>query len=150
MYEQLKKEFLVSLKQLRYVKNLFSEDNDLSLSEFLALSHIGHFHTIKEEVSASDLYKCMEISRPAVSQALNLLEDKGYIKRSISASDRRSVNINTTEKGDKILKKRIKEMDKFLDAIIERVTPERFKEFIDITNDFRSISNEIIIKERRE
>lgn len=53
--------------------------------------------------TVGDLAAKHQISRPAISQAVDLLVKKGLITRLQDDEDRRYVNLDVTEKGDQVL-----------------------------------------------
>lgn len=73
-----------------------------------------------EKISPGDLSEELNISSARVAAALNGLEDKGFIKRSIDPSDRRKILIEMTEKGKK-------ETKRHMDTMIKK-TAENLKE----------------------
>ena len=74
--------------------------NEFSKSEFFMLHLIEICSKELKTVTTADLSEKLSISKPAVSQMLNVLEEKGYIERQIYKEDRRLMNISLTEKGN--------------------------------------------------
>lgn len=71
---------------------------DISVEQFHILRHIR-----KGIVSVSDLATERQISRPAISQAVDVLVDKGLIARGENAEDRRFVQLELTPAGNDLL-----------------------------------------------
>jgi len=81
-----------------YIHTLAVQEYDISVEQFHILRHIG-----KGVDSVSELAKVKHISRPAVSQAVNGLVEKGLVARSQEAQDRRYVHLALTETGRAVL-----------------------------------------------
>ncbi len=61
-----------------------------------------HLFTLDQEVRQDNIVEVLDISKPAVSRALKLLERKGYVKRSKDTADKRASRILLTEKAMEI------------------------------------------------
>ena len=73
-------------------------DLNVTLIQFHILRHIRNgAHTVAE------LAERQQISRPAVSQALDLLVEKELVTRTTDQQDRRYVHLALTESGDRML-----------------------------------------------
>jgi DNA-binding MarR family transcriptional regulator len=70
----------------------------ITLEQFHILRHVR-----KGVCSVSELAGMLQISRPAVSQAIDLLVEKGLVSRRQSAADRRYVDLELTPAGSKLL-----------------------------------------------
>src|SRR5512138_1689142 len=71
---------------------------DISVEQFHVLRHVR-----RGVCSVSELATAKNISRPAVSQAVDILVNKGLLTRVQSAQDRRYVELALTEAGDALL-----------------------------------------------
>ena len=70
----------------------------ISLEQFHILRHIR-----RGACSVSELAEIQQISRPAISQALDILVDKGLVSRHQSTADRRYVELTLTPAGSELL-----------------------------------------------
>lgn len=86
------------------VRSISTEKFDLSVEQFHVLRHIR-----KGVCSVSDLAEARQISRPAVSQAVDALVEKGLVARQQDAADRRFVKLMLTPLGDDTLNKIFRE-----------------------------------------
>ncbi len=77
-----------------------SENFEISVEQFHILRHIR-----KGITSVSELAAVKQISRPAISQAVDILVEKGLIARQQDAQDRRYVHLRLTPEGDDLLNK---------------------------------------------
>ncbi len=75
-----------------------SENYEISVEQFHILRHIRRGIT-----SVSELAEVKQISRPAISQGVDGLVEKGLIARQQNADDRRFVNLALTPSGDELL-----------------------------------------------
>jgi len=80
------------------VRTIATEQFDISVEQFHVLRLIR-----KGLTSVRDIADARQISRPAVSQAADLLVEKGLITRREESSDRRFVHLALTDEGDDLL-----------------------------------------------
>ena len=80
------------------VRTIASEQFGISVEQFHVLRHIR-----KGLTSVRDIAEARQISRPAVSQAAELLVAKGLITRREAAGDRRFVHLALTPAGEALL-----------------------------------------------
>jgi DNA-binding MarR family transcriptional regulator len=81
-----------------HIHTIAIQDYDISVEQFHILRHIG-----KGVDSVSELATIKHISRPAISQAVNGLVEKGLVARRQEANDRRYVHLDLTETGKTLL-----------------------------------------------
>ncbi|NMB60867.1 MAG: winged helix-turn-helix transcriptional regulator [Chloroflexi bacterium] len=74
------------------------KDFSLTLIQFHILRHVCHGID-----SVGELAEKQQISRPAISQAVDLLVEKGLVERRRAKDDRRYVHIDLTEAGSELL-----------------------------------------------
>ncbi len=119
----------------------------VSRGEFFMLHKIEHLvknkDTEKPGAKITDLSVAAEMSKPAVSQMLNSLEEKGMIERVMTKNDRRVVYVNLTEQGKTQLEKIAKQMDSLLDEIVKELGQEDTEEFARLLNKLNHILEEI-------
>ena len=75
----------------------------ISKSEFFMLQFIKLSNTEMDVVTTAVLSERLHISKPAVSQMINVLEKKQYVTREIYKDDRRLMNILLTDLGIQVL-----------------------------------------------
>ena len=132
-----------SLDLFRRMHDFFPRNNCLTGMEGVILMRL--FFLLKEnsEATVSDLISLMQTTKPALSQLLNALEEKGYLKRSISNYDRRSVALTITDEGNAVLEGHIKKTNSFLEEVINEFGTENTKKLIDLFNKLSEIVKEI-------
>ena len=80
------------------VRAIAVEHYDISVEQFHILRHIRRGLT-----SVSELAEVKQISRSAVSQAVDILVERGFIYRRQNALDRRNIPLELTESGNTLL-----------------------------------------------
>jgi DNA-binding MarR family transcriptional regulator len=80
------------------VRAIATEYFDVTVEQFHVLRHIR-----KGAGSVSELAEVRQISRPAISQAVDVLVDKGLITRQQDTVDRRHVHLTLTPEGNAML-----------------------------------------------
>jgi DNA-binding MarR family transcriptional regulator len=75
-----------------------AEQHDISEEQFHILRHIR-----RGRCSVSELADAKNISRPAISQGVDLLVNKGFITRTTDTRDRRHVQLALTDSGNALL-----------------------------------------------
>ncbi len=73
---------------------------EIPRSELKMLKMIKMNSSEAEGVKVSTLSELLDISKSAVSQMINALEDKGYVERVSTKGDRRVVYVRLTENGE--------------------------------------------------
>ena len=97
----------------------------------LFASYIVFFNDrINKPTRAKDLAVGLEISKPAVSKLLNVMEDKGYIRRERRDSDRKSVYIALTDKAVAILEEQKATASVVTKKIFAEMGMEKAKELL--------------------
>ncbi len=81
-----------------HIRQTAADRFGLSVEQFHILRHIR-----RGDSSVSDLAQSKNISRPAMSQAVNTLVNKGLITRSPDAQDRRHIRLELTTSGNALL-----------------------------------------------
>ncbi len=82
------------------VRSIATEKFDISVEQFHILRHIR-----RGACSVSELADVGHISRPAISQAIELLVNKGLVSRQTSVKDRRFGVLGLTPQGAALLEK---------------------------------------------
>ena len=115
----------------------------MSRSEFSMLHLIELCKKELDVVTTALLSEQLQISKPAVSQMINVLEEKKYITREINKNDKRLKSISLTELGNQRLEE---DKDRFLskiNIILDKMGREDSEVFIDSMEKFFGIVKEI-------
>lgn len=80
------------------LRSIATENFGISVEQFHILRNIR-----RGVKSVSDLAEVKQISRPAISQAVEMLVEKGYISRQPNTQDRRFIELALTDDGSALL-----------------------------------------------
>jgi DNA-binding MarR family transcriptional regulator len=81
-----------------YIRQITAEQFEITVEQFHILRHIRKGHG-----TVSDLALVKQISRPAISQSVESLVNKGMVDRRPDTRDRRNVHLVLTEDGNALL-----------------------------------------------
>ena len=90
-----------------------------------------------EYISANEIAKILDLSRPRITVAINELSNKGFIEINKDKNDKRKYNINITNKGDEYLSKQYKFFNDFFEKIwnnFDEIEKLELLKLIDKTN----------------
>ncbi len=159
----LKEQFIRTMMRFRKVGMAFPADLDIRMGELMVMNGIaGHFppgihpdneackFNLHRKIFVSDLQHMHHITKPAISQMLNGLENKGYISREMDMQDRRKVSVTLTEKGRDILKRSKEHTDKMMDETISRFGEDNTRKLIELFSQLVDISEQIKNETERE
>jgi DNA-binding MarR family transcriptional regulator len=100
-----------------------SEYFDISVEQFHILRHIR-----KGITSVSELAVVKQISRPAISQGVDLLVEKGLIYRQQDAADRRHIYLGLTPAGDDLLNRIFQENRAWMTDKMKSLSPDELNQ----------------------
>ncbi len=103
-----------------HIRSIAMESYQMSVEQFRILRHIRDGRN-----SVSDLADAQQISRPAISQAVEILVQEGYISRRQSSTDRRCVKLELTPRGNAILSNIFDHNSQWMVAKLETLSPEQ-------------------------
>jgi DNA-binding MarR family transcriptional regulator len=101
------------------VRGIAMENYNLTVEQFHILRHI-----YKGSHSASEIADAQQISRSAISQALDLLVEKKLVTRCEQAADRRYVQLELTESGNAMIKAIFKNNRAWMTERMSELNPE--------------------------
>ena len=90
-----------------------------------------------EYISANEIAKSLDLSRPRITASINELSNKGFIEINKDKNDKRKYNINITNKGDEYLSKQYKFFNDFFEKIwnnFDEIEKLELLKLIDKTN----------------
>ncbi|WP_405109109.1 MarR family transcriptional regulator [Paenibacillus sp. FSL K6-1217] len=91
----------------------------------------------------SRLSELLQVSRPTASQTVSTLEEKGYIERVMSETDRRVIYICLTAKGQAVFGSRMDRYSDVLGEIIAKVGEEEIDQLILTCGRLMEVVNEV-------
>ncbi|NMC55743.1 MAG: MarR family transcriptional regulator, partial [Eubacteriaceae bacterium] len=156
MDAELKEQLIRTMMRFRKIGMAFPADLDIRMGEIMIMNGIaGHFppgmrfgdekcqFDEHKKTFVSELQKMHHITKPAISQMLNGLENKGYISREMDRQDRRKVSVTLTQKGEDILKRSKEYADNMLDKTISRFGEDNTRKLIELFSQLVDISEQI-------
>lgn len=94
--------------------------------------------TKKEELYTPVMIaELLGVSKPMIATHISVLEEKDYIYKESSSSDKRSFYIKPTEKAQELVKKTEKKLNESLMKIENKLGKEKFNLLIDLVNEAR-------------
>ncbi|MNI02422.1 Transcriptional regulator SlyA [compost metagenome] len=121
--------------------------------EFHVLGIIGSRmqceHSLEQEqpaqpgIKVSELSELLQITMPSVSQMINGLEERGYVKRVTTKNDRRVVYITLDVEGEAALKRAQKAFLTYTNEIVSRLGNEETEQLITLCEKLHVIIDDI-------
>lgn len=96
-------------------------------------------HCSKKTVTAGKISEAMDISAARVAVLLKKMVAKGLVEKETDPMDARVTVVKITELGSTLAEKREAEMFSQVGEVIDRVGIERIMEFIEISEEIKSI-----------
>lgn len=123
------------IRSARHMVNAQLKTLDLSSAEGNVLLHLlNQGELLRQE----DIVEQLEISKTAVSKAVNCLEEKGYVVRVEDEHDRRAVRLKLTAEAEKIAPELKEIYEQIFALAAEGLEAEEIAAFIKV---FQRISN---------
>ncbi|MDR3540830.1 MAG: MarR family transcriptional regulator [Desulfosporosinus sp.] len=97
---------------------------EISRLEFVILQLINTSSDANQGVTMTTLSEHLNVSKSAVSQMINTLEDKDYVERTSTKNDRRIVYVRLTEIGEHSLEKALQSFLQVTNQIFGRMGEE--------------------------
>jgi DNA-binding MarR family transcriptional regulator len=94
---------------------------DITVEQFHILRHV------RQGISMSALAAAKNISRPAISQAVDILVNKGLLTRVQNTQDRRYVELALTDEGNHLLDTVFKETREWMKARMQDLTAQELE-----------------------
>ncbi len=129
--ELIEYELVAQARRLRGLRPALAVGMEgLSTMETHALTMLIDSHKEGVSIKPSDIAHRFHVSPSAVSQFLKNLEEKGYITRTRSAGDSRSVRIALTERGEQLSEKIRRERTQGFAEMVEAVGLDEMVQFV--------------------
>ena len=108
-----------------HLRGVATKSFEMSVEQFRILRHIRNGCN-----SVSELAEAKAISRPAISQAVELLVQQGYISRRQSLEDRRCVELELTDSGNAVLTNIFDRNSQWMFEKLEALSPEQLNSLL--------------------
>ncbi len=109
-----------------HLRLIATEQFDISVEQFHVLRHIRRGLTCVKDIADE-----RHISRPAVSQAVDLLVEKGLVTRRDEADDRRFVHLALTPEGGDLLDRMFRQNRAWMSENMASLSPEDLNSITD-------------------
>lgn len=133
---------------LKYFDKLTARD----MAVFFAMKRILDENPKLEQVGLAEIGKHIAVSKSAVTQNVNRLEDRGLIERVILKSDRRATYVRFTDYGNTVFNEEKKNIELFMNMVVKRMGKENSEAFVNLLKEFstcsRAVAAEINERER--
>jgi DNA-binding MarR family transcriptional regulator len=107
------------------VRGLAAERFDITVEQFHILRHIR-----KGASSVSELAAVKQISRPAISQSVEQLVEKGLLTRRQVSEDRRCIHLELTPDGDALLNELFQQNRRWMMEKMAALTPDEINSLV--------------------
>jgi DNA-binding MarR family transcriptional regulator len=107
------------------VRCFAAESKEITLDQFHILRHIR-----RGRGSVSELAEIQQISRPGISQAVDILVDKGLVSRTTNADDRRHIRLDLTPTGNELLSTIFKQNRSWMMEKMASLTPDEIDSIV--------------------
>lgn len=134
IYELLKKPEKMELNEYQPMFNN---------SEMRLLGEIIKEHTNGGKIISTEISRRLGITRSAVSQMVNKLEERGIIKRSPSPTDKKIAYVELSESAEKKYWEEHEKCCVFMGKVIERFGLERLDQLLALNDEFLSVVGEL-------
>lgn len=119
--------FQWTYRNMQKVYDSILNENDLSESRFIILMFLKN--ASNHELLPSVISEKLGATRATVSKLLKAMEIKGWIIKSSSTTDKRSIPVQLTTKGSKILEKFLPKNFNTVNQLFSSLTNEEIKQF---------------------
>ena len=143
MDDLLRNKFVYALVRLRRTK-LMSKYTDMDLTALFMLESLNKNHPEADQnVYLHELQDILHISKAAISQIANNLENKGYLFREINKGNRRKLTVTLTPEGREAMRQAEIEFDKTLSEFFVLLGENDSREMVRLFIRFADIAEEL-------
>ena len=119
-----------------HIRQVAAEQFDISVEQFHILRNIR-----RGRVSVSELAEAKNISRPAISQGVDVLVNKGLIARTPNAQDRRQIQLNLTGSGNALLDAIFDNTRQWMMQVLSPLSDEELQTLVHAMESLRKTQN---------
>lgn len=132
MEQQLSERFFTAIGQMRRYLMQVKPYDGITHNEMTILHMIELCERRGERASTTWLSARLGLSKPSVSQTLNSMEEKGWIRRTIDPNNRRQTAINVTDEGREKMSEVFQQVVKSVARVLERMGRENAERFVEL------------------
>ena len=119
-----------------HIRQLAAEQFDISVEQFHILRNIR-----RGRGSVSELAEAKNISRPAISQGVDVLVHKGLVARTPNAQDRRQIQLTLTDSGNALLDAIFNNTRQWMMQVLSPLSNEELQTLVYAMESLRKIQN---------
>jgi DNA-binding MarR family transcriptional regulator len=143
--DDLRTRFIQAMMCFKKLRGALNSVSNLNISEAFILRTIEHDSMSSEQGNYTTLIQDrLHISKPAISQNITALEEKGLITRRVNQSDRRRFDFELTEKGLALAQETRVLADRRMKAVVSRMGEDDTKLLIQLLEKLSSVADDII------
>lgn len=116
--------------------DLFSDAARLSRTEFRMIREILIERENGKDIISSELARRLGITRSAVSQVVNKLEERGIVKRAAAPDDRKIAYVRLTEHSLAVFYEQCEQANAVMEHISAELGEKKMKEFLALYGEF--------------
>ncbi|HZK39081.1 MAG TPA: MarR family transcriptional regulator [Clostridia bacterium] len=144
MDTDLRDRLLQTMLRFKKLGIVFPPELDIRMGELMVMRSIKNAQSDDgKSVFISDLHGHHFMTKSAISQILNSLEKKEYVRRRIDKEDRRKIAVTLTSNGQSILARTKAYTDDMIDTVISRFGEDNTRQIIDLFIDLTDISEQV-------
>lgn len=132
---QMTKDLLVSLALVRKLDVNQRYLSNLNFNEMQVLLFLKKKQD-KDDIIMSDISDELKITRSAITQIVNKLEEKQFVERFTNKEERKNVFIRITKLGNDIFEVELERVAKMISKAVEKFGPAKTRQLIELLNDF--------------
>jgi DNA-binding MarR family transcriptional regulator len=136
MEKELAWEFI--LLMFKSMKNKqFELKLNISTKQFMVLAaSFMHAEAFSQPITVSELADKFLVSKSAISQMVNVLEEKQYLTRITSSGDRRIVGLSVTDKGRCEMENARLQIIEYASGRLQKLGKEKTEQLINLLTEF--------------
>lgn len=151
MYDDVKRQFIYATLHFKKVDVCELSRGAIPLSEMVVMGRVQQGCPQNGTcLNVAEIANHLCISRPAISQILGSLEQKGYITRQIDPVDRRRITVRNTEKGKQVLEESQQLYDEAAEQLLASMSLEELKTLISLMTRLTTIYEDLKARKKTE
>ena len=130
--QQLAERFFNAIDGMRRYLMRVKPFQGIAHNEVAILHMIDACRRRGDRASTTGLSGRLKMNKSSVSQALNAMEEKGWIQRSLDPDNRRQTVIDLTDEGQRMMAEVYKAMIASIARVLERMGHDSAEQFVDM------------------
>ena len=136
MDKELMGRFFTVMSSMKKMEFSACANSEMQLNELSVLQNItGHcscYDSCDTNLDVQKIQNKLQISKPAVSYILNMLEKKEYISREIDPADRRKISVTATQKGQEAADQAIRNYIEMWKSLVNEFGEDDMRQLVEL------------------